>query len=130
VAGKQAKILSEDDLEDLLVYASATRNSIRNRLIVLLSAKAGLRAGEIAQLTWDMVVDANGAISTAIELRDHAAKKRSGRMIRCTKICGMRCELARHYTRHRAGRAVRARRRHDPAKHRCVVRSRISSCRP
>jgi integrase len=79
--GKQAKVLSKDDLQDLLVYASATRNPIRNRLIVLLSAKAGLRAGEIANLTWDMVVDPNGAISTAIELRDHAAKKRSGRLI-------------------------------------------------
>src|SRR6266853_878143 len=79
--GKQAKILSEDDLYDLLAYTSATRNPIRNRVIVLLSAKAGLRAAEIANLTWDMVVDPNGAISTAIELRNHAAKKRSGRLI-------------------------------------------------
>jgi integrase len=79
--GKQAKVLSKDNLQDLLVYASATRNPIRNRVIVLLSAKAGLRAGEIANLTWDMVVDPNGAISKAIELRAHAAKKRSGRLI-------------------------------------------------
>jgi integrase len=79
--GKQAKVLPKDDLQDLLTYASATRNPIRNRVIVLLSAKAGLRAGEIANLTWDMVVDPIGAISTAIELRDHAAKKRSGRLI-------------------------------------------------
>jgi integrase len=48
---------------------------------VLLSAKAGLRAGEIANLTWDMVLDPSGAISMAIELRDHAAKKGSGRLI-------------------------------------------------
>jgi integrase/recombinase XerD len=81
LAGKQAKILSEDDLEDLLVYAAATRNPIRNRVLVLLSAKAGLRAGEIANLTWDMVLEPNGAISTAIELRDQAAKNRSGRLI-------------------------------------------------
>jgi integrase len=79
--GKQAKVRSKDDLEDLLVYASATRNPIRNRVIVLLSAKAGLRAGEIANLTWDMLLEPNGAIGTAIELRDHAAKKRSGRLI-------------------------------------------------
>ena len=33
MSGKQAKILSEDDLQDLLVYASATRNPIRNQVI-------------------------------------------------------------------------------------------------
>jgi integrase len=81
MAGKQAKILSEDDLQDLLFYAAATRDPIRNRVIVLLSAKAGLRAGEVAKLTWDMVVEPNGAMGTVIELRDHAAKKRGGRLI-------------------------------------------------
>jgi integrase len=75
MSGKQAKVLSKDDLQDLLVYASATRNPIRNRVIVLLSAKAGLRAGEISNLTWDMILEPNGAISTVIELRDHAAKQ-------------------------------------------------------
>src|SRR3979411_2126057 len=79
--GKQAKILSSADVADLLVYAGCIRNSLRNRVIVLLSAKAGLRAGEIANLTWDMVLDPSGAISLAIELRDHAAKKGSGRLI-------------------------------------------------
>jgi integrase len=79
--GKQAKVLCKDDLRDLLVYASGTRNPIRNRVIVLLSAKAGLRAGEIANLTWDMILEPNGAIGTVLELRDHAAKKRSGRLI-------------------------------------------------
>jgi integrase/recombinase XerD len=49
--------------------------------MVLLSAKAGLRAGEIANLTWDMVVDANGHISGLLELADTAAKKCSGRSI-------------------------------------------------
>ena len=53
--GKQAKLLSAADLNDLLVFAGCTRNALRNRVIVLLSAKAGLRAGEIANLTWDMV---------------------------------------------------------------------------
>jgi hypothetical protein len=40
-----------------------------------------MRAGEIASLTWDMVVDASGQIGNVIELRDHAAKKGSGRLI-------------------------------------------------
>ncbi|MGL3104905.1 tyrosine-type recombinase/integrase [Bradyrhizobium sp. BR 1432] len=43
--------------------------------------KAGLRAAEIANLTWDMVLDANGAIGTALELRDCAAKNGHGRII-------------------------------------------------
>ena len=79
--GRQAKTLSSADVNDLLVFASCTRNPLRNRVIVLLSAKAGLRAGEIANLTWDMVVGPTGQISGIIELHDHAAKKGSGRVI-------------------------------------------------
>src|ERR1700736_4395375 len=79
--GKRAKILSAADLGDLLVFASCTRHPLRNAVLVLLSAKAGLRAGEIANLTWDMLVDANGQISGLIELADSAAKKCSGRSI-------------------------------------------------
>jgi integrase len=81
VAGKQAKILSVGDVNDLLVFASCTRHPLRNRLIVLLAAKAGLRAGEIAKLTWDMVLDPTGDIGPVIELRDVAAKNGSGRLI-------------------------------------------------
>jgi integrase len=81
MAGKQAKILSDEQTRSLLVFASATRNPRRNHLIVLLSLKAGLRAGEIAKLTWDMVLGPTGEIGHVIELRDCAAKKKSGRLI-------------------------------------------------
>ena len=81
MAGRQAKILSPDNLHDLLVYASCTRNPLRNRVLVLLSAKAGLRAGEIANLTWNMVTDGAGRISNLMELPDYAAKKCGGRSI-------------------------------------------------
>jgi integrase len=50
-------------------------------VIVLLAAKAGLRAGEIANPTWDMVVDPAGDVSSVIELRDIAAKNGGGRLI-------------------------------------------------
>ncbi len=79
--GRQAKILSSADVNDLLVYASCTRRPLRNAVMVLLSAKAGLRAGEIANLTWDMVLNGGGQISGLIELADAAAKKCSGRSI-------------------------------------------------
>ena len=80
--GKQAKILSSQQVESLLAFAAHhTRDGARNRIIVLLSIKAGLRAGEIANLTWDMVVDPTGDIGSVIELRNHAAKNGSGRRI-------------------------------------------------
>jgi integrase len=75
MAGRRAKILSSDDLHDLLVFAKCTRNPLRNRVIVLLSAKAGLRAGEIANLTWTMVIDAAGRVSGPIELPDLCGQK-------------------------------------------------------
>ena len=81
MAGKQAKVLSVSDVNDLLVFSSCTRHPLRNRVIVLLAAKAGLRPGEIAKLTWDMVVDSTGNIGSGIELRDAAAKNGSGRLI-------------------------------------------------
>ena len=81
MSGKQAKILSEQEVEDLLFFANTTRNPDRNRVIILLSVKAGLRAAEIANLTWDMVTDAIGNVSPRIELRDRAAKMGSGRTI-------------------------------------------------
>ena len=57
------------------------RQVAAHRVIVLLAAKAGLRAGEIANLTWDMVLDPTGNIGSVIELRDFAAKNGSGRLI-------------------------------------------------
>jgi len=81
MSGKQAKILSEQQVEDLLFFAKTTRNPDRNSVIVLLSVKAGLRAAEIANLTWEMIVEPTGNVSSHIELRDHAAKRGSGRIL-------------------------------------------------
>jgi integrase len=81
MVGKQAKILSGAQAERLLSFVSTTRNPIRNRVLVLLSLKAGLRAGEIAKLTWPMVLGPQNEIGLVIELRDHAAKKNAGRLI-------------------------------------------------
>ncbi len=79
--GKQAKILSDDNIRDLLAFTTLTRYPTRNRVIVLLSVKAGLRAGEIANLTWAMVTDSVGNIGSVIALEDRIAKKKSGRVI-------------------------------------------------
>jgi integrase/recombinase XerD len=47
----------------------------------LLSVKAGLRAKEIASLTWRMVTDPRGQIGQAIYLENAASIGQSGRAI-------------------------------------------------
>ena len=81
MSGRQAKLLSDQHLTNLLRFALASRYPERNRLIVLLSFKAGLRAAEIANLTWAMVVEPTGAVAPVIELHDQAAKNGRGRRI-------------------------------------------------
>jgi integrase len=81
MAGKQAKMLTRQQVAAALRRARCSRYAQRDRVMILLSVKAGLRAGEIANLTWSMVLDAEGRIADHIELHDAAAKKRSGRTI-------------------------------------------------
>ncbi len=79
--GKQAKALSKGQVEAVLGYLAKTRHPARNRLIFMLSAKAGLRAKEIARLTWWMTNNSQGEIGPAICLQDSASKGKSGRVI-------------------------------------------------
>jgi integrase len=78
---KQAKTLSKSQIDLMLTYLSMTRRPERNRLIFLLSVKAGLRAKEIANLTWYMTNDSQGEINNQIWLLDSASKGNSGRRI-------------------------------------------------
>ena len=97
MVGKRAKILSPDHVEDLLVFAAQTRHPLRNQVLVLLSVKAGLRASEIANLTWPMVIDPTGQIGTCLELQSRIAKKGSGRVIPIhPDLHGALVKLARH----------------------------------
>jgi len=81
MAGKQAKVLSKTQIKTMLACLNCTRHQLRNRVIVLLSVKAGLRAGEIAQLTWSMVTNADSSVGDVIQLEDGIAKRGSGRSI-------------------------------------------------
>ena len=83
--GKQAKILSPKQAQLLLVYVANLRNGTRNTAIVLLSTKAGLRAKEIAELRWEMLLCPDGTVGDAIHLTDMASKGRSGRTIPLNK---------------------------------------------
>src|SRR5262245_61307830 len=81
MAGKQAKIVSDVDVRRLLRLIRKSRYPERDRVMVLLSIKAGLRACEIAGLTWAMVLDARGRVGQVIEARDGIAKRGKGRLV-------------------------------------------------
>jgi integrase/recombinase XerD len=76
--GKQAKTLNKAQIEMISTYLRNKRNGLRNQTIFLLSVRAGLRAKEIAGLTWEMVLTPSGKISDCIHLTNRASKGKSG----------------------------------------------------
>ncbi len=79
--GKQAKVFSPRNLQQLLAAASRGKFPERDRLIVLLATRAGLRACEIARLTWAMVLDADGNVGSVLDVRSSIAKRGAGRRV-------------------------------------------------
>jgi integrase/recombinase XerD len=79
--GKQAKILTRKNVRLLLAVAGRSRVPERERLIILLAVYAGMRAVEIARLTWGMVLDANGEVGRVLDIRGAIAKRGAGRRI-------------------------------------------------
>ena len=75
---KQAKTLTPAQVKKALRHLESSRYPERNRVMFLLSVKAGLRAKEIAALEWAMVTDSDGNVGEAIELRNVASKGRNG----------------------------------------------------
>src|SRR5216684_4768168 len=78
VQGKHAKIVSPTQERAMLGDLETTRYPHRDRVMLLLSMKAGLRAKEMASLTWAMVTDAEGQIADAIHMPNRASKGKTG----------------------------------------------------
>jgi len=78
VQGKQAKIISPPQERAILRYLETTRYPHRDRVMFLLSMKAGLRAKELASLTWAMITDAAGQVAETIQLPNRASKGKTG----------------------------------------------------
>jgi integrase len=76
--GKQAKTLSKNQIDTVMAYLSNSRYPQRDRVIFLLSVKAGLRAMEIANLKWEMMLTPDGEVGNSIHLTNIASKGRSG----------------------------------------------------
>lgn len=76
-----AKVLAPRHVRELFKRAGRGRFALRNQLMVLLSFKAGLRACEIAGLTWSMVLTPGCRVAASIAVAGSIAKNGKGRRI-------------------------------------------------
>jgi integrase/recombinase XerC len=76
--GKQAKMLTVKQEAFILHHLTTTRYPLRDRTMFLLSMKAGLRAKEMASLTWAMVTEADGQVGETLHLVNAASKGKTG----------------------------------------------------
>jgi integrase/recombinase XerC len=76
-----AKVLAPGEVRRLHARASRGRYALRNKVIILLSFKAGLRAGEIAGLNWSMVLAPGGRIGSWLMIPGGIAKYGKGRRV-------------------------------------------------
>ncbi|MBX8802008.1 tyrosine-type recombinase/integrase [Pseudochrobactrum asaccharolyticum] len=78
---RQARTITTAQFHQALNTAVNLRHPHRNKATLLLSFKAGLRAGEIAQLDWRMLLDANGKLGTTLNLPGIITKSGRARRI-------------------------------------------------
>jgi integrase len=112
----------------MLRRVSRSSHPGRDCAMILLSAKAGLRACEIAGLDWSMVLDAQGHVSGTLHVRDVIAKKRGGRRIPMHPAARPGAIGAHHGT-HRAGDSLLSRRALEGEQHRELVRRALQGAR-
>lgn len=79
--GTPAKVLAPSEVRRLLARAGRGRFALRNRVMVLLSFKAGLRACEIAGLDWSMVLAPGGHVGRSLLVSGSIAKNGTARRV-------------------------------------------------
>lgn len=82
---KQAKVPSDTEMKRLLAVIDAGRHGPRNRCAVMMSYLAGLRVGEIAQLTIADVFTTDGEVRDQIVLKAAYTKSNETRTIFVSK---------------------------------------------
>ena len=109
--GTPAKVLASGEVRRLQARANRGRLALRNRAIVLLSFKAGLRAGEIAGLDWTMVLAPGGRIGPWLMISGGIAKYgRSRRVPMHRGLKGVLEQLHRAQGRPQSGPVVQSQR--------------------
>ena len=77
----QAKTFTDAELDWLLAFIASQPHAARNRAMVLMTFWAGLRVGEVAQLRFGDVFDANGQAQPEIRLDPAITKGRHARTV-------------------------------------------------
>lgn len=78
---KQAKTLNQNELRRVLDYIATRKHAVRNRCLVLSSFYSGMRVGELANLRYRDVVNADGNIKSEIYLTAEQTKGSEGRTV-------------------------------------------------
>jgi len=78
---KQAKTLNDREIKSVFVQIGARRHAVRDRAIFAVSFYAGLRAHEIASLTLDNILNADGSIRNEIILEPTQTKGSNSRKV-------------------------------------------------
>ncbi len=76
-----ARVLEHADVRRLVRHVRSHRHASRDHVVVLLSFKAGLRACEIAGLTWPMVLTPSGRIAQQLLVAGSIAKNGHARQL-------------------------------------------------
>ena len=79
--GRQARVLTDAVTRRALLAVRGRPDALRDRVMVLLSLRAGLRACEIAGLRWSMVLDPGGGVGHALAVADGIARRSGGRRV-------------------------------------------------
>lgn len=74
-------MLTDAELKRVLAVIAQGKHAQRNRLAVLLSHYAGLRVGEIAALTWGMLLEPDGRVAVSFHLLGEHTKTGEARTV-------------------------------------------------
>lgn len=78
---RRARVLTAGDVCRLLTHVDGRRHASRDKLIIMFSFKAGLRACEIARLDWSMVLASDRTIADSVLLSGGITKGGRSRVL-------------------------------------------------
>lgn len=78
---QRARVLVPEDVRRLSAHVVHRRYPERDAAIILLSFNAGLRACEIAGLSWTMILESDGTIAESATISGAIAKGKKGRVL-------------------------------------------------